>query len=958
MRKNLSAIVVLFFTTTLMAQTTITGTVSDKGTDEPMPGVNIKVSGMSLGTSADFEGNFRLEVDQTPPFSIELSIVGYATSIVEIIEKGQVVNALLEEFSTFLDEVVVSASRTPERVMESPVTIERMDVRAIKNSSSPTFYDGLENLKGVDINTNSLTNKSVNTRGFATFANTRFMQLVDGMDNSSPALNFALGNLLGMNELDVNTVEVLPGASSALYGANAFNGMLFMTSKNPFNHQGISVYGKTGITSSENAGDNSFVDAGFRVAHAFNEKFAAKVSFSFLNGTEWHATDYRDYNHAASEAGSSTPIVPETGQSSFDRLNVYGDDVSLSALGLNMKQIAQGMEGRGILPPGTSGLIPAVDVSRTGYKEEDLTDYEAQSVKTDISLHYRPNGDDLEIIWNSKFGSGNTIYQGANRYNIKNFSMQQHKFEIRNENFFVRAYTTQEDAGDSYDMRFAGVNISKIGAEEWFGTYVGAYATGAVQILGSGGAPADIVAASAQLHAGARQFADANATIQPGSPEFKAAFEEVTSDPNVLTGAKFTDNTKLYHVDGNYNFGHLLEWAEIQFGGSWRQYSLDSGGTIFTDFDGPIDYDEYGAYMQLQKKFADDRLKFTGSIRYDKAQNFDGNSSPRISFSYSAGEDRNHNFRAAFQTGFRNPTTQDQYIGLDAGPAILIGSALDNLDRYTSKPLNVSLVGQSLGTPAQVTLTGRSAYENSFTVASVFAGAPVKSTFQNVQPERVTAFEAGYRGLLGKVVVDFSAYYNKYEDFIGNKTVLVPLYGQADFSDIVPSPPLPQPTPLALVAMFNGDFQPFQVYTNSEADISSYGTGLGLTTEVFNGYNLGFNYTWSKFEFDQSSDPDYEAGFNTPEHKVKLAFGNPKAFKNFGFNINARWSDEYLWESTFVDAIVDSRTVIDAQVSYSMPKIKSTIKIGGANLGGQEYLSAPGNGLIGSQYFASWTINP
>ena len=134
----------------------------------------------------------------------------------EINQNNQVVDLNLLETDNELDEVIISASRTPERIMESPVTIERMDTRDIQNTTSVNFYDGLANLKGVDVNTNSFTFKSINTRGFATFANTRFVQLVDGMDNSSPALNFAIGNMLGMSELDIATVELLPGASSAL----------------------------------------------------------------------------------------------------------------------------------------------------------------------------------------------------------------------------------------------------------------------------------------------------------------------------------------------------------------------------------------------------------------------------------------------------------------------------------------------------------------------------------------------------------------------------------------------------------------------------------------------------------------------------------------------------------------------------------------------------------------------
>ena len=54
---------------------------------------------------------------------------------------------------------------------------------------------------------------------------------------------------------------------------------------------------------------------------------------------------------------------------------------------------------------------------------------------------------------------------------------------------------------------------------------------------------------------------------------------------------------------------------------------------------------------------------------------------------------------------------------------------------------------------------------------------------------------------------------------------------------------------------------------------------------------------------------------------------------------------------------MDARTVVDAQINYSVPKIKSVFKLGGANLSGQEYLSAPGVGAIGSQYYLSWTIN-
>lgn len=934
--------------TAMLAQTTITGTVKDAKTGEALPGANIKVERKAVGTNTDFDGNFSLNVADIPPFSLQISVLGYKTEKVEVTKNNQNIDVLLTENETFLDEIVVSASRTPERIMESPVTIERLDSRAIKNTSSPSFYDGLENLKGVDINSNSLTFKSVNTRGFATFANERFMQLVDGMDNSAPGLNFAVGNLLGISELDVKSVEVLPGASSALYGANAFNGIMFMRSKSAFDDQGISFSLKTGITSQKAAGDNEFKDFNIRMAHVFSNYFAAKATLSYLKGTDWYATDYRDEIDGAS--------MSHAGNTAYNGLNIYGDEVGTT---LDFDAIAG-------TPAGTLG---ATRVTRTGYKDVDFMNNEAKSVKFGASLNYRPLGDDrLEIIWNTKFGSGNTIYQGQNRYNIKNFTLAQHRLEFKGKNFFVRGYTTAEDAGDSYDTRFAAINVNRSWSSDtnWFQEYAGAYLGAAAPF----GVPA-------MNHDAARAFADRERLV-PGTAAFEAAKEIVINDPNLVTGSKFLDRTKMYHADANVNLRDYISFAEIQVGGSMREYRLDSQGTIFTDYDGPISYTEAGAYIQGQKRMLDDRLKLTASARYDKALNFKGNISPRISLSYAAGEDKRHNFRASLQTGFRNPTAQDQYIGLDAGSGILVGTAPDNIDRYRSLPYNLGInqglagyinavSGSNIG-GTQV-LTGDMAYNNSWSASSIGAflasGNPAdlkKSNIAYVAPEYVTAYDVGYRGVIEGVTIDVNAYYNKYEDFIASKNAVAPLYGSValnDAVDIAPAlgSPTPMPTPLALLALGSGDYKGIAFDSNSDSDISSYGLGIGLSKKVLNGFDLGFNYSFAKFKEEGGSDPDFEAGFNTPEHKVKVQFGKTDLFKNFGFNVNYRWQDEFLWQSSFYDGMVDARSVLDAQVNLTIPNLKSVVKLGGANLGGKEYFSAPGVGATGSQFYLSWTIN-
>jgi len=907
--RTILSILLLFFCSLTYAQTTITGTVVDDS-NLPIPSANIIVVGASVGTVTDFDGNFTLTVDQTPPFTLQASSVGFEPSSQEVNTNNQVINFILAE-GTSLDEVVISASRTPERIFESPVTVERFGLKEIKNTASADFYGGLENLKGVDVNTNSLTFKSVNTRGFASFANTRFMQLVDGMDNSTPALNFPIGNLVGLTETDVQSVELLPGASSALYGANAFNGILFMRSKSPFDHQGISAYVKQGITSQESAGTNPYTDLGIRMAYKFSDKFAAKINFGYLSGTDWEAT---------SEVDSDMYGGTRETNRNYNGINVYGDEVSA-----NLNDLAGG-----------TGIVPDVYVSRTGYNERDLTDNEARSIKADWGLYYRPITDsNFEIQYVGKVGTGTTIYQGTNRYNIDNFFQQQHKLELKNDNYFLRGYVVADKAGDSYDMVFTGININRSwkSDEEWFGDYINTYVAAT---LGGG-------ATDEEAHAAARAAAE-NGRFEPGSAEFKNAFNRVIDDPDLATGSKFQDQSKYYHADGNYNFSHLIDFADIQVGGSFRQYDLNSLGSIYTDYDGSIDYSEFGIYTQIQKDIELNdimELKVTASARYDKSEFFEGFLSPRLSLGLTLNKD--HNIRGSVQTGFRNPTTQDLFIGLDAGRAILIGSAPDNLDRYSR---------DFTGSDGTVyTQTGAAAYNNSYASSSVVAfgetGDPSQLRVANpslVKPEKVTSAEIGYRGKFNKLIVDFSTYYNRYKDFISQEVVIAPFYGSvADGS--------------AAVAIANSDFQTYSAYTNSDVNVNSYGASIGLSTKVFGSYDIGGSYTFTKQDFDQEANPDFETNFNTPEHKFKAHFGNTEVFKNFGFNVAYRFSDDYFWEATFGDGVVPEFHTVDAQINYKIPSLKSLIKVGGTNIGGKEYFTAFGSGYIGSMYYVSWTIN-
>jgi len=752
--KNILLICMAFLCASMVAQTTtIEGRVIDMY-GVPLPLANVKLRGNPESTTTDFDGMFSLSIDYELPVTLIFSSVGFETVALDVTSIDQEILVTLKE-GTELDIVIVSASRAPERIFESPVSVEYYSGSEIKSTPSIDFYSGLENIKGVEVNSSSLTYKAVNTRGYGGFTNPRFVQLIDGMDNSYPSLNTTLGNLIGISELDVNSIELLPGASSALYGANAFNGILFIKGKSPFTYQGISAYVKTGATSQEAAGSNSFVDVGVRLAKAFSDKFAVKTNLTYFKGTDWFAVNEDNLNN---------PNLDRANDPNYNGVNVYGDEVSFNIPGIG-------------------------EVSRTGYREQDLVDYNAENFKFSGSMHYKPAGDDLEIIYQGKIGAGSVLFQNTNRFYAPNYLFQQHKLELKNDHFFVRGYVSAGDSRRTYDTRIAAINLNNRWKDNatWFTDYATAY----------GG---EIAGGAAQLdaHRAARVAAN-NGRLEPGTQAFDTALNEIIEDSDFTTGANFNDKTQIRHLDVNYNLSSLTNnFADIQLGGSYRQHRLRSFGTVFTDFDEAIVYGELAMYTQLQKKFIDDRLKFTGSVRYDKSELFAGNLSPRLALGYTMGEKRNHNIRMSYQTGFRNPTIQNLYLGLDLAGAIAVGTAKDNLDREV-RTFNLSTAGEAVIGASRVTVPGRAAIENSFSVASVRAFSSTGDVSQLsaanpslVKPEKVTTIDIGYRGTIKDLTLELNAYFNQYNNFINSENVLVPLYGIVG-------------TPEAALALSNGD---------------------------------------------------------------------------------------------------------------------------------------------------------
>ncbi|MES2730466.1 MAG: TonB-dependent receptor [Bacteroidota bacterium] len=952
--------------------TTISGTITDKATGSTLVGASVMVKGKVIGTTTDNQGRFSLKVNQAPPLTLVFSLVGHQSQELAITDAdASGLKITLEEQIIFGQEVVIAASRVEEAVLQSPVSIEKMDIRAIRETPAANFYDALQNLKGVDMSTQSLTFKSVSTRGFNANGNLRVVQLVDGMDNQAPGLNFSVGNILGMSELDVESVELLPGASSALYGPNAINGIILMNSKSPFAYQGLSANAKVGLMNvgNDQVSANPMYDFSARYAKAFNNRFAFKVNFTYLTAKDWHALDYRDRNNLATNAPEGKlPSIPN-----YNGVNTYGDET-----GYQMSDVADLMIKAGVLPAAALPLVPVKqEISRTGYLERELVNYNTQSLKLNVGLHYRIN-DNVEAIIQGNYGTGTTVYTGIDRYSLKGFELAQIKAEVRGSNFFVRAYTTQERSGDSYASGTLGqlINERWKSSELWLPQYVGAFVQ--ARSLGQ---------TEAAAHLAARNFAD-QGRYAPGSNDFNSAKDDLTSKPissNVLTsGARFTDKTNLYHIEGMYNFSKEIHFMELIVGANYRLYDLNSAGTLFLQKADGSEYkiSEFGGYVQGSKKLLADKLKVTGSVRYDKNQNFAGQFTPRLSAVYTVAN--NHNFRVSYQTGFRIPPTQDQYIDLPTPQARLIGGLPIFQDKYNmvNNPIYPRQNVQDFGEKVRDTAITPQVLQQAIAIVqgmvqagtvpnnpAAFAAAVqqvaggigiqmnlglLKShQFTEFKPERVQSYEIGYKSLIAnKLFVDAYYYYNSYTNF-SNAQVFVqskPSSGPAN--------------PAALLFANTRNVYRFPVSSTSKT--TSQGWALGLDYVLPKGYKVGGNVAYNALE---SAQANAVTEFNTPKYRTNVTFGNRNVIKNLGFNITWRYQQAFVWQSSFAldsagDVVKDADGnnvpayhTFDAQVSYKIPKIKSIFKIGGSNIFNKYYRQAFGNPSVGGLYYVSITFD-
>ena len=900
--------------------TTVSGTIYDPLLDEPLIGASVVILSTGDGVVTDFDGNFQLKTKVPPPFTIEIAYLGFISQQREITGDTEL-RIDLEEDVVTTGTVEITGQRVSEKQQAAPLTVESLGLTAIKETASANFYDGLGALKGVDMTSASLGFKVINTRGFNSTSPVRSLQLIDGVDNQAPGLNFSLGNFLGTSELDVLNVDLVVGASSAFYGPNAFNGVIAITTKDPFFQQGLSA--------SVKVGERNLVETAIRYADVFQNKdgkdfIGYKLNASYLRADDWVADNLDPVDDT--DTDRSNP-------GGYDAVNVYGDEYR-SAFDDNGSQPW--------LRPGLNQF------HRTGYLEQDLVNYDTRNLKTALAIHTRLNPDldfeSPELIVAGNFSQGTTVYQGDNRFSLQNIQFFQTRLELRKrDKYFVRAYYTRDDAGDSYDPYFTALRLQQNAksdrnwALDYFRTWINDIENGEdnqalfdaypdLEIViedGMAMATFDNEAADAWLrdnraalfgfHDVAEGVANSatdngDAFFEPGTERFQQEFDRITGALNNFEemGTRFFDKSALYHAQGEYTLNpEGVDFVKV--GASSRLYTPNSMGTVFSDTaDVQITNFEFGLYGGAERKFADDKLTASATFRVDKNQNFDAVFSPAASLVFKPKP--NNYLRASFSSAVRNPTLADQYLSLNVGRATLAGNLDGVKDLVTVESFEEFLDRPSQNRP----------------LLDSFDIAPVK-------PERVRTFEVGYRTTISdNFFVDASYYYSEYRDFLGFNIGVRVAFDETTGS--------------------LSNARAFRYAANSINKVTTQGFSIGGNYYFWDFYQLAANYSWNRLN-DDIDDPIIPA-FNTPEHKYNVSFSGRDltvaGLEDIGFNINWKWVQGFQFEgSPQFTGFIPAYGLLDAQVNHTIKNPNLTFKLGASNILNNLHFEAYGGPRIG-----------
>lgn len=369
----------------------IAGTVTDSETGEALIGANVVIKGTTNGDVTDPSGKFEIKGLADGTYVVVASFVGFQAIEQSVSVSGSTVTIdfQLEEGTVFGEEVVISGSRQPEKITETPATIEIISSKDFESWGSFNTGELLSRLKGVDYIRSGVVGTGINVRGFNSNFNAKNTQVTDGRFSSLVATGLPFGPLSPQIKEDIDRVEVILGPNSALYGPNAHNGLVNIITKDPRASEGTTV--------ALGAGNQSVFTGRLRHAQILNDKLAFKLNFEYTRGEEFQFAD-----------------------------SVYIDRTDNNGNG------------------GPDGI-------KEGYEEYDL-DNDFEFIKGGLGLYYTLN-DDSDLIFSYDASNSTYLSPtNVGRNEIIDWKIQTFHLRYVSPRIFAQAYLSLSDTRDTHSL--------------------------------------------------------------------------------------------------------------------------------------------------------------------------------------------------------------------------------------------------------------------------------------------------------------------------------------------------------------------------------------------------------------------------------------------------------------------------------------------------------------------------
>ena len=257
----------------------------------PLPGANLILSGPKLqepiGTVTANDGSYELAGLASGTYVLEVSHIGYRAAVIEGLHitagKTRSLDIELEDVVIYLEQSVISASRTREKILDAPASVSVIESEEIRSKPVLSISEHVRDLPGIVFAKNGLVQSNIVGRGFNNIFSGALMTLTDNRIARVPSLRLNAHNFIPVVNEDVDRIEVVLGPGSALYGPNSANGVMHIITRSPFASAGTNV--QIGL------GERSLRKGSMRHAGLISPTLAYKISAQYYTGSDWKFDD-------------------------------------------------------------------------------------------------------------------------------------------------------------------------------------------------------------------------------------------------------------------------------------------------------------------------------------------------------------------------------------------------------------------------------------------------------------------------------------------------------------------------------------------------------------------------------------------------------------------------------------------------------------------------------------------